>query len=322
MRTEFQQIQEMQNITQFKNIINRNDIIRSLPNEIIDATLNKDISLDTVRELVKLNDKEVNQKIIKAIATKKRYEKNIVKIAKFSVKRSQMMKKKISKLNKQLDKGLILSSVWDIGKRDNYAGDSDFYGNAPTQIVEQSILRLTKNYDVILDPMAGSGTTIDVCKVLKRKCIAYDLNPKRKDIIKNDSRKLPLKNEVVDMVFIHPPYWKMVKYSNDKNDLSKQTLDNFLESMRSILLESKRVLKKNKYITILIGDMVFKGKFIPISRIIANMAEEIGLEDSGCAIKLTVNSVSQVKRGKAIYAELANTKNLKINHDYVMFWKK
>ena len=111
-------------------------------------------------------------------------------------------------------------------------------------------------------------------------------------------------------------------FSSSKNDLSRQPLDDFFQSMEEILTESKRVLKRNKYISILIGDLVYRSKFIPLTRKIANIAESIGLEDCGYAIKITYNSVSQIRRGKAIYAELANTKNLKINHDDVLFWKK
>ncbi|MFH1473468.1 MAG: DNA methyltransferase [Candidatus Aenigmatarchaeota archaeon] len=322
MNLETQQLEKIRNITEFRLLMYENNKIKTMPNEIIDAVLKNDIPLDAFKHIVKKNDSLLNEKIIKALKRKKIYENNIIDIAEFSVKRSKMMKKKIENLNKQLNKGLLLNTVWNIGKRDNYAGDPKFYGNAPTQIIEQCILRLTNKKDIILDAMAGSGTTIDVCKVLKRKCIAYDINPQRKDIIKNNSVNIPLKNEKVGMVFLHPPYWRMVKYSKDKNDLSRQSLKDFFESVKSILLESKRVLKKNKYICILTGDMIYRGKFIPLSRKIANIAEDIGLEDCGQAIKITSNSVSQIRRGKSIYAELVETKNLKINHDFVTFWKK
>ena len=66
---------------------------------------------------------------------------------------------------------------------------------------------------MVVDPMAGSGTTIDVCKTFSRKIKAFDLNPTRKDIIENDSRNVPLRAGVVDLVFLHPPYLDMVKYS-------------------------------------------------------------------------------------------------------------
>ena len=56
--------------------------------------------------------------------------------------------------------------------------------------------------------MCGSGTTIDVAKELNRKVIGYDLNIVRPDVIKNDSRKIPLKDNSVDLVFIDSSYGK------------------------------------------------------------------------------------------------------------------
>lgn len=322
MKQELVQLDSIKTISDFKKAVKSNKIIISVPSEITKAVIEGDLSLDNLKEVVKLNDPQLNKKIIEVINRKKNYEKNIISTAKFAVKKKKLMEDKFELLKELSDQNIILSTVWDIGKRENYAGDSSFYGNAPTQIVEQCILRLTESKEIILDPMAGSGTTIDVCKVLDRKFIAYDLNPIRADIIKNDSRELPLPNESVDFVFFHPPYWNMVKYSNLNEDLSKQSLNKFFESIESVLNESKRVLRQNKYLAILVGDVIENGKFIPLTRKIANIAESLGFQDCGQVIKITANSVSQRVRGKAIYAELANTKNLKINHDYVMFWKK
>ena len=114
----------------------------------------------------------------------------------------------------------------------------------------------------------------------------------------------------------------MVRYSTIDGDLSRMSFGEFIENAEKILLEYKRVLKTGKCMAILIGDLVETGEFIPLSRKIANIAEKIGLKDCGYAVKITHGSVSERIRGKAIYAELANTNNLKINHDIVMFWKK
>ena len=99
-------------------------------------------------------------------------------------------------------------------------------------------------------------------------------------------------------------------------------LNNFLEDMTKIITESQRILKPDKYLCILIGDVVRKGQFISLTRKLANICEDLGLEDCGNAIKITKDSVSQRRRGKAIYAELAKTKNLKQNHDTILFLKK
>lgn len=296
--------------------------MNNLPEGLRQAVVENDLPLEVAKQLTQLNDPFVNDKMIQIIKRKKKYERDLLKNALAAVEKSKRMKQKLKNLKKTTDAGIMLSSVWNFGNRDNYAGDSHFYGNAPTQVVEQCILRLSNEEDLIIDPMAGSGTTVDVCKTFRRKVKAFDLTPTRKDIIQNDSRKIPIKNNSADMIFLHPPYMDMVKYSIKKNDISREKLNGFIEGMREVISEIHRVLKPNKYVCILIGDVVRKGKFIPLTRKLASICEEIGLEDCGTAIKITKDSVSQRRRGKAIYAELAKTKNLKQNHDTVMFWRK
>lgn len=48
---------------------------------------------------------------------------------------------------------------------------------------------------MVVDPMCGSGTTIDVAKELNRNVAGFDINITRPDIIESDARKLPLENE-------------------------------------------------------------------------------------------------------------------------------
>jgi len=95
--------------------------------------------------------------------------------------------------------------------------------------------------DVVLDPMSGSGTMVDVCKELKCKCRAFDINLVlyRADIEFGDARKLPLDNESVDFVFIHFPYWRMHYYTDPPHpaDLSRMDHENFFKA-------SKRLFKQ------------------------------------------------------------------------------
>jgi len=296
--------------------------IASLPEGLRQAVAEKDLPINVAIQLTELNDPFVNSKMVQIIKRKKKYERDLLKNALAAVEKSKQMQEKMDILKKTTDVGINLSSVWNFGNRDNYAGDANFYGNAPTQVVEQCILRLTNEKDLVVDPMAGSGTTIDVCKTFGRKVKAFDLTPTRKDITENDSRTIPMENNSADLVFLHPPYMDMVKYSTKEQDISRQGINEFIRSMQQIISETHRILKSEKYVCILIGDIVRKGKFISLTRKLASVCEELQFEDCGNAIKITKDSVSQRRRGKAIYAELAKTKNLKQNHDTVMFWKK
>lgn len=73
----------------------------------------------------------------------------------------------------------------------------------------------------MVDPMCGRGTTIDVCEEEGRDVIGYDMNPRHPKVIKNDSRKIPLEDNTVDMVFVDSPYGYNVNYSSEEADIGK-----------------------------------------------------------------------------------------------------
>jgi DNA modification methylase len=47
----------------------------------------------------------------------------------------------------------------------------------PEGLIERMVLASSNADDTVLDPFAGSGTTLRVCQQLNRGCIGYDLNP-------------------------------------------------------------------------------------------------------------------------------------------------
>lgn len=70
----------------------------------------------------------------------------------------------------------------------------------------------TEEEDLVVDPMAGSGVTIDACLIMNRKCRAYDNNPdaldERPDILRNDiTRGFPkqVRSKKQDLVVFDPP---------------------------------------------------------------------------------------------------------------------
>jgi DNA modification methylase len=241
--------------------------------------------------------------------------------------KSRRIEPKFHRLETLTSRGVIPYTVWDFRYRDDYGGSKDFHGNCSPQVVEQCIWRLTEEGDLVLDPMAGSGTSLDVCRKFNRKCVGYDIKPPtdRNDIVQNDSRKIPLDKTSVDMVFIHPPYWNLATYTDAEEklpDLSRaKTSEEFLKMLKPVFEECFRVLKKGKFMCILLGDLIREGKFVPLTRKAANLAEEIGFVDYGYALKLAHGEVSRKKSG-VIVAEPVYTDNLKISHDLVMFFRK
>ncbi|MEK7397237.1 MAG: site-specific DNA-methyltransferase [Candidatus Poribacteria bacterium] len=60
--------------------------------------------------------------------------------------------------------------------------------NHPTQkpeaLIERMVLASSDEGNLVLDPFAGSGTTLRICQILNRNCIGFELNPDYVTMIK------------------------------------------------------------------------------------------------------------------------------------------
>ncbi|MDX2118036.1 MAG: DNA methyltransferase [Planctomycetota bacterium] len=169
------------------------------------------------------------------------------------------------------------SQHYDASDGSRMQGHKDYVGATPSWVIWQLLQRYTRENDLVVDPMVGSGTTIDVCRDLKRRVLGYDLAPSREGIIRNDARKLPLEDAKADFVFIDPPYSTHVDYSDDPRCIGK--LDSggddggraYYDSMRKVIAECHRVLRDRRYFALYVSDSFKKkkgmsaaGQFMPI----------------------------------------------------------
>ena len=113
-------------------------------------------------------------------------------------------------------------------------GDANYRGNCSGYLVKDLILRF--GCQSVFDPAEGSGTVRDVVAGINqflRKEIEYEGRDLRHgwDIL---TGRLPERQ--FDLVWYHPPYWDIVRYSDDPNDLSNcQSLEEFeLKLNRSV----------------------------------------------------------------------------------------
>jgi len=170
----------------------------------------------------------------------------------------------------KLDLTIETTTLWDF-PRQNYGdtphGDNKFNGVTPAGVIWNLLQRYTKPGDLVVDPMCGSGTTIDVAKELGRKVIGYDIAPYRKDIIQNDARHIPLEDNSVDFVFIDSPYSNNIKYSDHPDCIGKISAgkEEFFEELEKVAKEIQRILRPGKTMAWLIGDhWRKKSGFIPV----------------------------------------------------------
>ncbi|MFH1006960.1 MAG: DNA methyltransferase [Candidatus Latescibacterota bacterium] len=188
---------------------------------------------------------------------------------------------------------LLTDSLWILKKRDHSGAHSaGYWGNFIPQIPHQLLRRYTKKGEWVLDPFLGSGTTLIECNRLGRNGIGIELQevvaglardnlekdktllskPVRTEVITGDSTTFPFAEALPEMgvqsvqfLIMHPPYWDIIQFSEDRRDLSNaETMDQFLAALGKIVDHTYPVLDKGRYLAVVIGDKYTKGEWIPL----------------------------------------------------------
>jgi DNA modification methylase len=164
------------------------------------------------------------------------------------------------------------TTLWDYPSQDYgdaQQGRPGYKGATPSYIIWNLLHRYTKENDLVVDPFAGSGTTLDVARDLNRRALGYDVHPTRKDIFRVDARKLPPElTGKVDLVFMDPPYSTHLDYGPDPRDIGKLDAGKgreYYDAMNAAFAEAHRILKPGEHLAVYVGDSFVKGKgFYPI----------------------------------------------------------
>ena len=190
---------------------------------------------------------------------------------------------------------LEATTLWDYPKQ-SYGktpkGNNKYAGVTPAFIIWNLVQRYTRPGDLVVDPMAGSGTTVDVCKEEGRQVIGYDIAPAHPEVIQNDARNIPLPNDSVDMVFIDSPYSDNINYSDHPDCIGKISCEDerFFDELDKVAAEIHRVLKPGKVMAWLIGDQWVKKRFTPVG---------LKLYERLCKYFETVDLICVVRRGQS-----------------------
>ena len=191
---------------------------------------------------------------------------------------------------------IITDSLWVLDKRDSSGGhNANYWGNFIPQIPNQLIRRYTKENEWVLDTFLGSGTTLMECKRLNRNGVGIELqadvielarknisndedifnneiNKTRIEIINGDAASLDYKKKLnelgidkVQLAILHPPYWDIIKFSEDLGDLSNtKTLQDFLSQIGRVVENVTKILEKNRYLALVISDKYENGEWLPL----------------------------------------------------------
>ncbi|HYO08414.1 MAG TPA: DNA methyltransferase [Tepidisphaeraceae bacterium] len=159
-----------------------------------------------------------------------------------------------------------VTTLWEYPSQDygqGQQGRPGYKGATPSYIIWNLLQRYTKEKDLVIDPFAGSGTTLDVARDLNRRALGYDVHPTRKDIFKLDARKLPPElTGKVDFVFMDPPYSTHLDYGPDPRDIGKLDVakgPHYYDAMDQVFAEARRVLKPDRHVALYVSDSYVHG---------------------------------------------------------------
>ena len=139
--------------------------------------------------------------------------------------------------------------IYNIWKQQKKTKGSSHFGNSEVRWVDNLLYLYTKPFDVVVDPFAGGGSTIDVCEQRWRRYFISDrkVEPEQEGRIRlhditTGLPPLPRWKDVA-LVYLDPPYWKQAegKYSEDPTDLANMPLDQFNDTLARLI---KGFLKK------------------------------------------------------------------------------
>lgn len=243
---------------------------------------------------------------------------------------------------------ICTDSLWIIEKRDNSgAHNAHYHGNFVPQIVHQLLSRYTKAGDFVLDPFAGSGTTLIEAQRMNRNSIGIELQPQVAmeaifrihseqkegiiaDTFVDDSRTFDINRikttyniDNVQFIIYHPPYWDIIKFSEDSNDLSNSpTLEDFIENFKKAVRNTSAILEKGRYCAVVICDKYANGQIIPLGFYCMQAMQQECL-----TLKATIVKNFGETKGKANQEALWRRRALQnglyiFKHEYIFVFKK
>lgn len=239
-------------------------------------------------------------------------------------------------------------TLWIIDKRDNSGAHSGkYHGNFVPQIPNQMFRRYTKAGDWILDPFMGSGTSLIEAMRLGRNSVGIELQRDvAEDAVKRietekregvqskvyagDSRKIDIENIMAQagidnfqFVIFHPPYWDIINFSEDPDDLSNlPTKEDFLKGFGEVIDNTCKYLEKNRYCAVVIGDKYAKSELVPLGFNCMELFLERGFKMKAIIVK-NFDETKGKSNQRAIWRYRALASDFYIfKHEYIMVFKK
>jgi DNA modification methylase len=140
---------------------------------------------------------------------------------------------------------------------DDRFGTEKYPGQIPGQLIAHLLHWFTKQGDTVIDPMAGGGTTPDVCLVMGRECYAYDINgSERIDILPHNlaTDGWPERTKKADLILWDPPYFDKKDDGYPKGSISRLERNSYLDFFKYAFTEAKHLVKRHTKLAFIMSD--------------------------------------------------------------------
>jgi len=163
----------------------------------------------------------------------------------------------------RLDIKLQPYDVWQFPSCHDLMGDQH-PGRIPGQLIAHVLYFFTEPGAQVVDPMVGSGTTLDTCLLMGRKCYGFDIDSRhnRPDVIKHDIINDGWHERVkkADLIFWDPPYYSKMDSTTIGSDgyiegsISKLSRDEYLAFFAQRFADAKGMVKPGTKLAFLMSD--------------------------------------------------------------------
>ena len=187
----------------------------------------------------------------------------------------------------------------------------------------------------IIDPFAGGSVRGIVASSLGFNYTGIDLRQEQIDANYNNANEIGLSNinwlcdnsqnilnhvkeNSMDLMFTCPPYFDLEVYSDNENDISNMSFEEFDEVYRDILRKTARTLKNNRFAVVVISDVRDNKDFY---RDLTGITKQ-ALAEEGCYFyndMILLNSIGtgafRARRG------MSNRKVVRLHQNVLVFYK-
>lgn len=244
---------------------------------------------------------------------------------------------------------ILTDSLWMIDRRDSSGVHSaGYWGNFIPQIPNQLMRRYTRRGDWVIDPFAGSGTTLIEGQRLGRNTLGVDLQPQMVEraralvaaepnrhgaickLVAGDSTSADFKALLeangarsAQLAILHPPYHDIIRFSDDPRDLSNSpSIEEFLRLMGQVIDSVAPALDRGRYLALVIGDKYARGEWAPLGFLTMNAVQERGFLLKSIVVK-NIDGTAGKRSQKELWRYRALAGGFYVfKHEYMFVFKK